>query len=64
MQHLIKSGDNLTPRLFSLILAISFPQPAILGKETKALGSAVAGSQECGLRLNYAFISTANQIPP
>ena len=34
---------------------ISFPEPAILGKECKALGQSVGGSQESWLRLNYAF---------
>jgi hypothetical protein len=34
---------------------ISFLEPAILGKECKALGQSVGGSQESWLRLNYAF---------
>jgi hypothetical protein len=34
---------------------ISFPEPAILGKEREALGYSVAGSQESWLRQNCAF---------
>jgi hypothetical protein len=35
--------NSLTGRLTMMEASISFPEPAILGKETKALGKSVTG---------------------